>query len=146
MKISMKIFEALRKDHDKQRALIKLLLETSGDTSVREEYFSQLKDELENHAIAEERHFYAPLMQADDTIDLSRHGIAEHHEIDEFIATLEGTDKSSSAWLVTFKKLAEKVEHHLAEEEKEFFQQAGKTLSEQDKSTLASKYIAEMDA
>ncbi|MFW8591611.1 hemerythrin domain-containing protein [Glaciecola sp. 2405UD65-10] len=142
----MKIFEALRKDHDKQRALIKLLLETSGDTSVRDEYFTQLKEELESHAIAEERHFYAPLMQADDTIELSRHGIAEHHEIDEFIATLEDTEKSSPAWLSTFKKLAEKVEHHLAEEEREFFQQAGKTLSEQDKSKLASKYIAEMDA
>lgn len=142
----MKIFEALRKDHDKQRALIKLLLETKGDSEIRAEYFQKLKEELETHAIAEERHFYAPLMKADATIELSRHGIAEHHEIDELIEKLEETEQSSPAWLATFKQLAHKVEHHLSEEEREFFQQAGKTLSEQQKSNLASDYTSEMNS
>lgn len=142
----MKIFEALRKDHDKQRALIKLLLDTKGDSSTREEYYSQLKKELESHAVAEERHFYAPLMQADQTVDMSRHGVAEHHQIDKFIAKLDETEMSSSAWLTTFKQLADKVEHHLAEEEQEFFQQAGKTLSEKQKTSLAADYLAEMDS
>ncbi|MEQ3652670.1 MAG: hemerythrin domain-containing protein, partial [Glaciecola sp.] len=68
----MKIFEALRKDHDKQRALVKLLLDTQGDSEVRQTYYQQLKKELALHAKAEERHFYAPLMQADSTIKMSR--------------------------------------------------------------------------
>jgi len=142
----MKIFEALRKDHDKQRALIKLLLETQGDTSVRGDYFQQLKDELETHAVAEERHFYAPLIKADATIEMSRHGIAEHHEIDELIAKVEDTEQSSPAWLTNFKALAHKVEHHLSEEEREFFQQAGKTLNEKEKSELATRYNNEMNS
>lgn len=142
----MKIFEALRRDHDKQRALIKLLLETTGESSTREEYYNQLKNELTEHAVAEERHFYAPLMQADQTIALSRHGIAEHHQIDKFIAELDETSMSSSAWLSIFKQLAHKVEHHLEEEEREFFQQAGKALSEKEKVSLAEDYLAEMDA
>ena len=140
----MKIFEALRKDHDKQRALVKILLETSGDSETRKEYYSQLKHELEAHAVAEERHFYAPLMQSDATVDLSRHGVAEHHDIDKLIAKLDETEQTSPAWLTTFKQLAEKVEHHLAEEEREFFQQAGKTLSEKEKEDLAFDYVAEM--
>lgn len=142
----MKIFEALRRDHDKQRALIKILLETQGDSSIREEYYKHLKVELVSHAVAEERHFYAPLMQTDETIGLSRHGVAEHHQIDKLIAKLDETDMSSSAWLTTFKQLANKIEHHLAEEEHEFFQQAGKALTEKEKEVLADDYLAEMDS
>lgn len=140
----MKIFEALRKDHDKQRALVKLLLDTEGSSDVRQTYYAQLKQELELHAVAEERHFYAPLMQSDETVGLSRHGVAEHHQIDKLIAELDNTEMSSPSWLTTFKKLAEKIEHHLAEEEREFFQQAGKALSEKEKTKLATDYQQEM--
>ena len=140
----MKIFEALRKDHDKQRALLKILLETQGESPTRQEYYQQLKDALATHAIAEERYFYAPLMQADETIALSRHGVADHHQIDKLIAKLDDTEMSSPAWLAAFKQLTEKVEHHLAEEEREFFQMAGKALSEKEKHDLAEDYLAEM--
>ena len=140
----MKIFEAIRKDHDKQKALLKLLIDTKGESNVREDFYMQLKSELERHAVAEERHFYSPLMEYDNTIAMSRHGIAEHHEIDELIAKLDETSMESSAWLVTMKALAEKVEHHLAEEEREFFQQAGKVLPETQKDSLAQDYIKEM--
>ncbi len=142
----MKIFEALRKDHDKQRALIKVLVDTEGESEVRSDFYQQLKEELKIHAIAEERHFYAPLMKSDATIGLSRHGIAEHHQIDELIAKLDETDSSSSQWLKIMKELAHKVEHHLAEEEKEFFQQAGKALSEEEKEDLAQAYVEEMQS
>jgi len=140
----MKIFEALRNDHDKQRALINLLLDTHGKSGVRSEYYQQLKTELETHAVAEERYFYAPLMQLDNTVGLSRHGVAEHHQIDKYIAELDDLEMSSPQWLATFKKLAHKVDHHLAEEEHEFFQQAGKALTEKDKNKMADNYLSEM--
>jgi hypothetical protein len=140
----MQIFEALRQDHDKQRALMKALVETEGHSSLREEFYSQLKTELKKHASAEERYFYSPLMQSDKTIQLSRHGIAEHHEIDELIAKLDDTDFSSPAWLQTMKSLQHTVLHHLDEEEKEFFQQAGRALSSKEKEALADDYVSEM--
>ena len=103
-----------------------------------------LKQQLTLHSIAEERYFYAPLMKLDNTIELARHAIAEHHEIDEFIAQLEQTEMSSPVWLKTMKSLQHKVLHHLEEEEREFFQQAGKNLSAKQKSELAVKYQTEM--
>ncbi|MFQ3251240.1 MAG: hemerythrin superfamily protein [Glaciecola sp.] len=142
----MKIFEALRKDHDKQRALVKMILDTQGDSSTRKDFFRQLKCELATHAVAEERFFYAPLMHTDQTVDMSRHGVAEHHQIDKLVAELEKTDMSSANWLSTFKKLADKIEHHLAEEERVFFQQAGKAFSEKEKIDLADEYLAQMKA
>ncbi len=140
----MKIFEELKEDHEKQRSLLKILAETSGDTPARAGYFSELKEQLESHAVAEERHFYAPLMKFDKAIDLSRHGIAEHHEIDELIETLEQTEMSSPGWLTHLKSLQEKVEHHLADEEQEFFSVAEEVFDNGDLKKLASEYREEM--
>ena len=140
----MNIFEALRQDHEKQRLLLKILVETHGDTAARREYFDELKDELERHATAEERHFYIPLMDDDKAVELSRHGIAEHHEIDELMEKLDDTEFSSPAWLRFLKQLKEQVEHHLDDEEQAFFQIAGRVLNEKQKKALGEAYRDEM--
>lgn len=140
----MNIFEALRKDHDIQRSLLAKLVDTSGDTEKRDNVFKKLRTELETHADAEERYFYKPLIDSDKTQEKARHGIAEHHEIDELIEELEETEYSSSAWLKIAKDLQEKVEHHLDEEEHEVFQMAGKVLSEKNKEQLAKDYKRHM--
>ncbi|UOB16721.1 hemerythrin domain-containing protein [Abyssalbus ytuae] len=139
------IFDALREDHNVQRALLDKLVETSGDTSTRDAIFQELKKELEIHADAEERHFYVPLIESDKTQEKARHSIAEHHEIDELIEQLEETEYSSSAWLKIAKDLKEKVEHHLDEEEHEVFQMAGKVLSESEKKNLGKDYIKQIE-
>ncbi|MFB9051547.1 hemerythrin domain-containing protein [Formosa undariae] len=136
----MTIFEAIRHDHDIQRELLDKLVQSSGDTKNRDELFKAVRKELEVHANAEERHFYKPLISTDMMQEHSRHGIAEHHEIDELIEELEDTEYDSSAWLKIAKKLKHKVEHHLEDEEHTFFQLAGKTLSEKQKTELASDY------
>ena len=134
------IFETLRESHELQRTLYRQLTETSGDTPERQELFDQLKLELTAHELAEERHFYIPLMAHDAGIDLSRHAISEHHQLDELIESLEEADPASPSWLPLAKKLADKVEHHLKEEEHRFFQMAGKLLTEKQKTTLAASY------
>ncbi|EKZ8660154.1 hemerythrin domain-containing protein [Vibrio alginolyticus] len=138
------IFDVLKESHEKQRLLLDALMETSGDSPVREEFYHNLKEELEQHAAAEERFFYAPLIDSDKTIDLTRHGIAEHHEIDKVIAQLDATDMSSPAWLNLMKTLRHKVLHHLEEEEQRFFQLAGKVMTDKQKMKLADGYVEEV--
>lgn len=139
----MTIFEALRQSHEIQRDLADKLLQTSGDSAERRDIFEQFKTELLAHETAEERHFYVPLMQDDLGVDLSRHAIAEHHEMDEMVEELESMEFSSSAWLRLAKKLCETVEHHLDEEEHKFFQMAGKLLDDNQKEQLAKTYLEE---
>ncbi len=145
-RIKMNIFEAIRKDHDIQRDLLEKLIKTSGDTKQRDEIFQSLKKELQVHADAEERHYYKPLIDSDMMQDKARHGIAEHHEIDELIEKLEETDYDSSAWLKTAKDLKHKVEHHLEDEEQKFFQLSGKVLNESQKTSLATDYNSYMSS
>ena len=141
----MNIFEALRESHDRQRGYADALIQTSGDSEARAQAYKQLKEELQAHETAEERFFYIPLMEHDNGIDLSRHAISEHHEMDEMMEELDETEISSPAWLATAKKLSEKVHHHLKEEEQKFFQMAGKLLDEKQKQSLAGEYVKEYE-
>ncbi|VVN36751.1 hypothetical protein PS645_05141 [Pseudomonas fluorescens] len=141
----MNIFEALRESHERQRTYAEAVVRTSGDTPERKEAYERLKAELQAHETAEERHFYIPLMQFDNGVDLSRHAISEHHEMDEMMEELDETEMSSPSWLATAKKLSEKVHHHLKEEENKFFQSAGKLLSDKQKTSLAKDYLKEFE-
>ena len=139
----MNIFEALRESHEIQRDLAERLIQTSGDTPERRELFDQLKNELFAHAVAEDRYFYIPLMMTDSGLNITRHALAEHHEMDEPLEKLTETEFSNPGWLAIAKQLSEKVHHHLQEEEHGFFQQAGKILEERQKTELAKQYLNE---
>ncbi len=138
------IFEALRADHDLQRQLIDELVETTGASGARQRLFDRLRSELAAHADHEERQFYVPLMQADMTQEQARHSVAEHKELDDLVAQLEEYDLAASQWLPTAETLRERLLHHLAEEEREVFQLAGKVLTTAQKSALASDYLSSM--
>ncbi len=141
----MTIFEALKEDHKTQRSLANSLLRTEGESEGRKSMFSQLVTELKAHAMAEERHFYNPMIRHEQSQEKARHSIAEHHEIDELIEKLQHTGMSSPGWMANYKKLRDLVFHHLHEEENEVFQVAGKVLSETQKNELGAHYNRMMD-
>jgi len=134
------IYEALRESHALQRAFFRRLLRAQAQAEVRRPLLAALKAELAAHAAAEERFLYAPILMDDLGLSPSRHAMAEHHEIDELMETLEALDPEGEAWLVQARKLSKEVHHHLKEEETRFFQVSGKVLSEAQKSTLATRY------
>lgn len=139
----MNIFEALHVSHETQRALCAQLLATAPDGNDRQRLFLDLRRELQAHATAEERCLYVPLFAHDSTVNASRHAIAEHHEMDEMVEDLQAKAFNDNGWLALARKLSEKVNHHLQEEETRFFQLAGKVLGEAEKRALAKDYEAE---
>ena len=139
----MNIFEALRQSHEQQRVLAAQLIQTSGDTPERRDLFERLKNELFAHAVGEDRYFYIPLMMTDSGLNITRHALSEHHQMDELLEQLTEMELSHPSWLIIAKKLSEIVHHHLKEEEHGFFQQAGKILDEEQKEMLAIQYLAE---
>jgi hypothetical protein len=141
----MNIFEALRQSHEKQRELAAQLLNTSGDTPERRNLFELLKNELFAHAVGEDRYLYIPLMMTDSGLNITRHALSEHHKMDELLEQLTETEFSNPGWLAIAKKLSETVHHHLKEEEHGFFQQAGKILTQTQKSDLAQQYLTEYE-
>lgn len=138
------LFDAIRESHDLQRDLCRKLTATRGDAATRQLLFLQLKVELMAHAAAEERQLYVPLLMLDGGLDVSRHALHEHHQIDELLEDLTTPNKLKPGWLATAKKLSYKVRHHLKEEESKFFQVAGRLLSETRKQQLGKEYAREI--
>jgi hypothetical protein len=141
----MDIFQALLQSHERQRAMFKRLLSDIGDPGQRKQVFDELKAEMAAHETAEERAFYVPLFEHDDTVDAARHGVAEHHEMDEMVEDLEKAKEGSAEWLESVGKLVQKLEHHLKEEEEKFFPEAKKVLDAQQTQELGALYQQEHD-
>lgn len=139
----MDIFQALLQSHERQRAISKRLLAAIGDPGPRQQAFEELKAEMSAHETAEERAFYVPLFENDDTVDEARHAVAEHHEMDEMVEDLEKCQEGSAEWLETVGKLVHKVEHHLKEEEQKFFPEARKVLEPEQQQELGALYVRE---
>jgi hypothetical protein len=140
------IFQALMVSHETQRALSAQFLASKPASDECQRIFEDLKRELAAHETAEERFFYVPLFEYDASVDLSRHAIAEHHQMDEMVEHLEKVDPHGADWQECRQKLCDKIVHHLGEEEDKFFAQAGEVLSDEQKVDLAVGYEAEFNA
>ena len=139
------IFHALRESHAIQRSLMrKLMRSESGD--YRTELFNALRIELASHEAAEERHLYVPMLMDDRGLHSSRDALADHHKMDELGEDLQTPSHAGRKWMATLSKLSEELHDHLREEEKIFFQLAGKIIENRQKLILAKRYRRDYDA
>jgi hemerythrin-like domain-containing protein len=141
----MDIFDALLQSHELQRSIAKRLLSDIGDGAQRDCDFDQLKAELVAHETAEERAFYIPLMEHDEAVEGARHGIAEHHQMDEMVECIEKLEAGSPEWLEQLGQLLHKLEHHLKEEEDRWFPLARRVLPRRELQDLGEPYQEEHD-
>ena len=136
----MDIYQKLKDDHGKQRGLLGGLENTTGDSDERKRLFQALKEELEAHAAAEEQTFYAELIAMSEGHEKARHSVAEHKEADDLIDELSSMDMSEGGWLIRFRHLRERLEHHVDEEEEEVFPLAKKLIKDSRAKELAEEF------
>ncbi|WP_297800879.1 hemerythrin domain-containing protein [uncultured Brevundimonas sp.] len=127
------IFGRLVEDHDKHRALIAMIEETtSGQPEQRKKLFEAFCKEVQAHANAEDQALWSTVLREPSTTDDARHAVAEHKELDKLMADLAARDYGNPGWLRRFAALKEEYLHHIAEEEQEQFAAAEKILSSSD--------------
>jgi hypothetical protein len=137
------IYDALRESHELQRSLCRKLLRTKAHDQRRIDLFHELRIELAAHEAAEERYLYVPMLMDDRGLDVSRHALHEHHQIDELVEQLREGRPGERGWMATARALSRQVHHHLREEETKFFQMSGKILDATQKQRLGRKYLAD---
>ncbi|MEW4467456.1 hemerythrin domain-containing protein [Parasphingorhabdus sp. JC815] len=135
-----KIFEFLKKDHDKHRELLKKIENTEGDSADRRELFTEFREEVTAHANAEEQSLYAEMLSRPELQADGRHSVAEHKEVDDLLAELADMDMSSPGWLQKFKKLRHDYEHHIDEEEQDMFPAADEEFAAKCEERLGDLY------
>jgi len=130
------IYADLKRDHDKQRGMLKQLAEMQGDGQERRDLFEQLRLELQSHAAAEEESLYATMLANPELREDARHSVSEHKEVDDLLGELMDIEMSSSAWLSKFRAMKDRYLHHIDEEEEEMFPTAEKELSSEEEERL----------
>jgi Hemerythrin HHE cation binding domain len=132
-----RIFEDLKADHDRHRKMLAALAETSGDSEDRRTQFEAFRVEVQGHAAAEEMSLYATMLGKPDLRDEAQHSVSEHKEIEDFLGELYEMDMASPGWLVKFKEMRHRYEHHIDEEEEEMFPAAADGLPDAEVKKLA---------
>jgi hemerythrin superfamily protein len=134
-----RIFQNLKRDHDKHRALLEKLSDASGPAE-RRSLFEALRKELQAHAAAEEESLYATMLGNPDLRDEARHSVSEHKEIDDKLGELLDADEASAEWEDAFGELRHRYLHHIDEEEEEMFPKASELLNPETEARLAATF------
>ncbi|HEY9578676.1 MAG TPA: hemerythrin domain-containing protein [Rhizorhapis sp.] len=132
-----RIFEDLKRDHDRHRQLLDQLAHIQGNGEERRSLFETLRKELQAHAAAEEESLYATMLGCPDLRDEARHSVSEHKEIDDKLGELVQTDMDSSSWMEAFGELQHRYLHHIEEEEEEMFPKASEGLTSEAEERIA---------
>ena len=141
-----RIFEDLKADHDRQRALLKRVGDHPGTDQGRREAFDTLRLELQAHAAAEEESLYATMLADPELREDARHSVSEHKEVDDFLGELLEIEFGSPEWDEKFGEMRHRYEHHIGEEEEDMFPTAAEHLSAEVEEKLADTFEARKPA
>lgn len=134
------IYADLKRDHDKQRDMLKAIADMKGDAGARHTLFEEFRLEVQSHAAAEEESLYAEMLRNPDLRDDARHSVSEHKEVDDLLGEMMDLDVASDEWEAKFLHMRHRYEHHIDEEEEDMFPAAEKELDSATEERLAETY------
>lgn len=137
----MNIFERIKQDHDAAREVIaKLKATTPRAHKTRTELFDHLKLDMWVHHKVEEAVFYSYLRDTDEMHGEAMEAYNEHHMANGVFEELDTFPVDSEEWGMKLKALCELVEHHMTEEEEDFFPAAKKILSKETAKLMGERF------
>lgn len=134
------IYDRIKQDHDRARDLVRQIEATTDRAAKkRHELFETFKLELWTHNKVEEATFYTKLEQKGDEKE-SIEAKNEHHMVNSMLEELDTMPKDNAEWGQKFHALAELLDHHMSEEEGEFFDLAHKDLTDKEAEELGERF------
>lgn len=135
----MDAIKLLKADHRKVEELFEKF-EALGERAHKSQakIVAQICRELTLHAAIEERHLY-PNAQVKIEEDLVLEAYEEHHVVKFLVEELETMSPEAERYAAKVTVLKEIVQHHVEEEETEFFPQLQKVLSKEQLEELGQR-------
>jgi len=127
----MLIYDALKKDHELVRRLLKQLMAARG-TADPAPIVARIRDTIVPHCRAEEAVFYNGLRGRKGTSRRVLLGFREHLEIEALLRALQLKLLVAADWHGTARELKKALEQHMREEEREVIPLAKSVLSEME--------------
>jgi hypothetical protein len=106
------------------------------------ERWSELSDQLEVHASAEEAIFYPELLQdVDDVEGETEHAVHDHNEIREACRAVDEHEVGSDPWWEAFRSAREVTADHLDEEERDMLPPFREGVAAEKRSELGMAWL-----
>ena len=123
----MKAIDLLKKQHKEVKALFKKV-EGTENARQRRQLLNEISQSLEGHTLIEEEIFYPAVrgLQTQKAEEMVLEAYEEHHVVKLVLAELPRVNPEDERFEAKMTVLAELVEHHADEEEKEMFKTAEK--------------------
>lgn len=146
----MEIIDVILSDHHEQRKLFLLIEQIDpSETDALAAIWERLKNLLEVHAEAEERHFYPTLLKvgtgasdAPSVEEETKDAIKDHNEIRDAAREVQKYDVGSKPWFDAVEKANRKNSTHMAEEERQGMADFREHASADQRHRLALKFLA----
>ncbi|WP_428409690.1 hemerythrin domain-containing protein [Hyphococcus sp.] len=139
----MNIYERIKQDHDHAREVMEKLKETTARAEkTRHKLFGEFKLDMWAHHKVEEAVFYSYLRDNTKMSDDSYEALNEHHVANGLLEELDTFPVASDEWGVKFKALCELMEHHIEEEEEDFFPKAKKLIPSEVADLMGKRFDA----
>ncbi|MEW6055097.1 MAG: hemerythrin domain-containing protein [Bdellovibrionota bacterium] len=133
----MDAIELLKDDHENVKNLFDQV-RTADGVDEKRELFEEIRDELLLHAHIEETIFYPVFQNRDGFQEIVKEAIEEHQEMKKLLREISDTEDDEEMESM-LEDLIECVEHHVEEEETEFFPKVKKSLDQTEINELGSK-------
>ena len=114
------------------------------DAKKRSDLFKQFRTELTAHSRAEEKVLYRGMEKSEEGKDDALEGAVEHEVVDRLMEDLSRSRSiGSDKWTARCTVLQELLEHHIDEEEGEFFKIARKIFDRETLAKMGTAFTAE---
>lgn len=134
------IVQAIKDDHKDLRKFGKILKSEDSSLKEKKEAYKCFSSLLKSHSKSEEKAVYELCLKVKDLKLETNEGYIEHHVADSLMKEISATKKEDK-WCAQVKVLAEVVEHHADEEEKEFLPKISKDFDEKQQNQMSAKFI-----
>ena len=123
----MKATDLLKKQHREVKALFKKI-EGTDNPRMRRQLMNEIAHSLEGHTLIEEEFFYPAVrgLETQKAEDMILEAYEEHHVVKLVLGELPRVNPEDERFEAKMTVLAELVQHHVEEEEKEMFKLAQK--------------------
>lgn len=127
------MIDLLKNEHDEVKKMLNETIKNK-DTSK----YPQIQKNLRIHLEGEENLLYPKTR--DKIKDLTLEGYEEHRLVKKELNDLDNLNINDEKWMPKMKVVKDLVEHHVKEEEEEYFPKSEKTLGQDELNKIGKKY------
>ena len=136
------ILKLCREDHKPLKKLIEVLKDPDEKFDVRQDAFVEFEILLNLHSVSEEVTLYMALKSHEEELRIEGYeGDIEHGLAKGMLEKTKESEEDEEFWTASAKVLAELVEHHIEEEEKNVFPRFKKRSTSEERIHLGDEYL-----